>query len=129
MGSASKPAMPFIYRILPDKDCGIVPAPLLGQFIKILGIFFRKFIIQPFVKDKYVIVANPFSVFGQFPQVIALVLKVAHQVRHSYVQYPVSLSASPHAQGTCKVCLARTGRACDDKVYYRGFFYLSGLII
>lgn len=116
MESASKSAMPFIYRILPDKDCGIVPAPLLEQFIKILGIFFRKFIIQPFVKNKYLIVANPFSVFSQFPQVIALVLKVAHQVRHSYVQHPVSLFAGFHAHGTYKVCLALTGKAYDDKV-------------
>ncbi len=61
--SASEPAVPFIHRILPDKDGGIVSAALFKQFIEVLGIFFGKFIVQPFIKDKDLIVADSFPVF------------------------------------------------------------------
>lgn len=54
--SAAQPAMPFIHGILPHKDGGIISAALFKQFIEVLGILFRKFIIQPFIKDKDLIV-------------------------------------------------------------------------
>ena len=38
--------------------------------------------VTPFIKAKYLIVTNPFPVFCKFTEVVALVLKVAHQVRH-----------------------------------------------
>ena len=60
---SSEPSMPFVYRILSDKDGGIISAALFKQFIEVLGIFFRKFVIQPFIKDKDLIVANPFLYF------------------------------------------------------------------
>ena len=37
---------------------------------------------MPLIKDKDLIVANPFSIFCQLSEVITLILKVAHQVRH-----------------------------------------------
>ncbi len=58
---AAEPAVPFIHGILPDKNGGIVSAALLKQFIEVLGILFRKFVIQPFIKDKDLIVADSFG--------------------------------------------------------------------
>lgn len=60
--------MPFIDRILPDEDGGMIPAALFKQFIEVLGVFFGKFVIKPLIKDKYLIVANPFPVLCQFPK-------------------------------------------------------------
>ena len=60
----------------------MIPAALFKQLIEVLGVFFGKFVIKPLIKNKDVIVANPFPVFCKFPKVVALVLEVAHQVRH-----------------------------------------------
>ena len=40
--SAAEPSMPFIDRILSDKDGGMIPAALFKQLIEVLGIFFGK---------------------------------------------------------------------------------------
>ena len=50
--SAAEPAMPFIHRILSDKDGGMIPAALFKQFIEVLGVFFGKFVIKPLIKNK-----------------------------------------------------------------------------
>lgn len=96
---------------------------------------------MPFIKDEDLIVTDPFPVFCKLPEVVALVLKVAHQVRHPDIQNPVSLSARFHAKGTCKVSLSGASRSCDDKIccignkshcckiQNRGLFYLSGIVI
>ncbi len=83
--SATEPAVPFIDRILSDKDGGIIPAALFKQLIEVLGIPFGKFIIKPLIKAKNLIDVNPFPVFCQFSKVGALVFEVAHQVRHSNI--------------------------------------------
>ena len=139
--SAAEPAMPFIDRILSNKDGGMIPTALFKQLIEVLGIFFGKFVIQPLIKDKELIVADPFPVFRKLPEVVVLILKVTHQVRHPDIQNPVSLSARFHAKGACKVSLSSSGRSCDDKICCignkshcgqiqdRGLFYLSGIVI
>ena len=55
--------MPFIARILSDKNGGMIATALFKQFIKVLDIFFGKSIIQPLIKDKDLIIVEPFPIY------------------------------------------------------------------
>lgn len=98
--------MLFSYRILFNKDRGIVPAPLLKQFIKILAVLFRKFIIKPFVKDKDLIVVNPFPAFLWFLQGHLFPIPISSffiQDSFTHISFPVIIRPSDNS-GFNKVC-------------------------
>ncbi len=85
--SAAEPAMPFIDRILSDKDGGMIPAALFKQLIEVLGVFFGKFVIKPLIKDKELIVADPFPVFRKLPEVVVLMRKFLKFVHDDNVYF------------------------------------------
>ncbi len=76
--------------------------------------------VMPFIKDEDLTVPDPFPVFCKLPEVVALVLKVTHQVRHPDIQNPVSLSAwALLLRETDKRHTAVCGFGCGGQAVYR----------